>query len=178
VLNDGTTDLVEEGIDLAIRVGANNDPSLIARRIGISQRMTVASPAYLKAHGTPKSLEDLQNHQCILYTRLASGAAWPFIVDGTTVNVPVQGRYRVNSTEGVREGVFAGLGIGIVPTFHFSDELRTGKIKTLLKSFQPEPFPIHAVYPSRRYVPLKVRVMIDYLVDEFKLDPRLSDHEV
>ncbi|MFZ4807953.1 MAG: LysR family transcriptional regulator [Hyphomicrobiaceae bacterium] len=178
VLNDGTTDLVEEGIDLAIRVGANNDPSLIARRIGLSRRVAVASPAYLKARGTPKTLEDLHDHECIIYTRLASGNAWTFRVDGKTVSVSISGRYRVNSTEGVRAGVFAGLGIGMIPTFHFSDEIAKGRIRVLLKAHQPEPFPIHAVYPSRRFVPLKVRAMIDYLAAEFQLDPRLSDHPV
>jgi len=178
VLNDGTTDLVEEGIDLAVRVGANSDGSLIARRIGLSRRVAVASPSYLKLRGTPKTLGDLQQHDCIIYTRLASGSAWTFVVDGRTVSVPVHGRYRVNSTEGVREGIFAALGIGMIPTFHFSDEIRTGRVKVLLRKHQPEPFPIHAVYPSRRFVPLKVRAMIDFLADEFRLDPRLSDHAV
>lgn len=178
VLNDGTTDLVEEGIDLAVRVGANTDASLIARRIGVSRRVAVAAPQYLEARGTPKSLEDLKDHDCIIYTRLASGSAWTFLVEGKTVTVPVSGRYHVNSTEGVREGVFAGLGIGMIPTFHFSDEIEKGRIKVLLNEHQPEPFPIHAVYPSRRFVPLKVRVMIDYLAEEFRLDPRLSDHAI
>lgn len=178
VLNDGTTDLVEEGIDLAVRVGANADASLIARRIGISRRIAVAAPQYLKTRGTPKSLDELKDHDCIIYTRLASGSAWTFVVDGKTQIVPVTGRYHVNSTEGVREGIFAGLGIGMIPTFHFDDEIAKGRIKVLLKEHQPEPFPIHAVYPSRRFVPLKVRVMIDYLAEEFRLDPRLSDHAV
>jgi DNA-binding transcriptional LysR family regulator len=178
VLNDGTTDLVEEGIDLAVRVGANTDPSMIARRIGLSRRVAVSAPSYLKARGVPKTLDDLRDHDCIIYTRLASGSAWPFVVDGKTISIPVKGRYHVNSTEGVREGIFAGLGIGMIPTFHFSDEIAKGRVKVLLKKYQPEPFPIHAVYPSRRFVPLKVRAMIDYLADEFRLDPRLSDHPV
>jgi len=178
VLNDGTTDLVEEGIDLAIRVGAISDPSLIARRIGISHRVAVAAPAYIKARSAPRTLDDLKDHDCIIYTRLASGSAWTFIVGGGPITVPVRGRYRVNNTEGVRAGVFAGLGIGLIPTFHFGDEIETGQIMVVLEDHEPEAMPIVAVYPSRRFVPLKVRAMIDYLVEEFRLDPRLSDQVV
>jgi DNA-binding transcriptional LysR family regulator len=176
MLSDGFTDLVGEGIDLSIRVGHVTDPGLVGRRIGLSRRIAVATPKYLKTRGTPKTPSDLVGHDCIIYTRLATGSQWSFMRAGETIDVEVAGRFHVNSTEGVREAALAGLGIGLVPRFHFGRELDEGALKIVLADYQPSAFPTTAVYPSRRYVPLKVRAMIDFLADEFKLDPRLSDH--
>lgn len=176
MLSDGFTDLVSEGIDLSIRVGHVADPGLVARRIGLSQRIAVATPKYLKARGTPRTPDDLARHDCIIYTRLVTGQRWSFVRDSQSIDVDVTGRFHVNSTEGVREAVLAGLGIGLVPLFHFGHEIDDGTLRLLLKDYQPSSFPITAVYPSRRFVPLKVRAMIDFLADEFRLDPRLSDH--
>jgi DNA-binding transcriptional LysR family regulator len=178
ILNDGFSDLVSDAIDLSVRVGLVTDPSLVARRIGVSKRIAIATPKYLKARGTPKTPQDLSAHDCIIYTRLATGRRWTFTHNSQSIDVDVTGRFHVNSTEGVREGVLAGLGIGLVPFFHFGREIDDGTLKVILKDYEPSPLPIHAVYPSRRFVPLKVRAMIDFLADEFRLDPRLSEHRV
>lgn len=176
VMNDGFTDLVEEGIDLAIRIGAIIDPSLIARRIGLTRRVTVASPAYLAAHGTPAEPADLVRHDCIVYARLPTGNRWEFSGRDGPVSVTVSGRYRVNNSEGVREGVLAGLGIGVVPVWHFTDEIASGRLAVILADFEPKLLPTQAVYPSRRFLAPKVRAMIDFLAHEFELDPRLSSY--
>lgn len=177
ILNDGFTDLVEEGIDLAIRVGDITEPGLIARRIGTSRRVVVAAPDYLAGRGTPQRPEDLKDHDCVVYQRLAAGANWAFIGDKGPLSVPISGRFRVNNTEGVRAAILEGLGIGYVPVWHFvGDEIESGQLTLLLKDWEPRPQPISAVYPSRRYLAPKVRAMIDFLADELQLDPKLSTY--
>jgi DNA-binding transcriptional LysR family regulator len=177
-MSDTFTDLAEQGIDLAIRVGEITDPGLIAKRIGAVRRVTVASPTYLKAHGTPRSPADLVEHSCIVYTRLATGNRWVFEGDDGPLSVEVKGRFRADNSEAVREAVLAGLGIAVIPAFAFSGEIASGKIKVLLKANEPKQLPMNAVYPSRRFLALKVRAMIDYLAHEFALDPRLATHSV
>lgn len=175
ILGDGLTDLVEEGIDLALRVGVLADSGLVARRIGLSRRVVAATPDYLARHGAPATPEDLRRHACIVYSRLATGAAWPFAGPDGPVLVPVGGRLRVNSTEAVRAAMLQGLGIGMVPVWHLVDrEIETGRVVVLLQPWEPQPLPIHAVYPTRRFLPRKVSATIDYLINEFADDPRLS----
>jgi DNA-binding transcriptional LysR family regulator len=175
-MNDGFTDLVEENLDLSIRVGVITDQNLVAKKIGITHRVVVATPEYLKKNGTPKTPRDLTEHSCIVYSRLAAGANWSFDSSSGVINVPVSGRFRVNNTEGVRAAVLQSLGIGFVPEWHFvENEIAKKKLVVLLKDYQPTPQPINAVYPSRRFLSPKVRVMIDYLAQEFALDPQLSD---
>jgi DNA-binding transcriptional LysR family regulator len=177
-MSDSFTDLVEHGIDVAIRVGEVTDPGLIAKRIGLVKRVTVASPAYLKRHRVPKVPADLADHECIVYTRLATGNRWVFAGAEGPLTVEVKGRYRADNSEAVREGVLGGLGIAVIPAFAFSREIETGAVKVLLREFEPRPLPMNAVYPSRRFVPLKVRAIIDHLAHEFSLDPMLSAHAV
>ncbi len=174
MMSDTFTDLAEQGIDLAIRVGEVTDPGLIARRIGLVRRVTVAAPAYLAAHGTPLTPPDLVHHSCIVYTRLSTGNRWIFEGPDGPISVDVKGRYRADNSEAVREAVVAGLGIAVIPTFAFGAEIAAGEIEVLLSAYEPKQLPMHAVQPSRRFVPLKVRAMIDYLAHEFALDPQLT----
>jgi DNA-binding transcriptional LysR family regulator len=177
-MSDSFVDLVEQGIDLALRVGEITDQSLVARKIGMVRRVTVASPAYLKAHGTPRAPADLARHQCIVYTRLATGNRWHFESKDGPLVVDVSGRYRVDNSEAVREGVLAGLGIAVIPAFAFSNEVENKQVQVLLRSYEPKPLPLNAVYPSRRFVPLKVRAMIDFLANELEIDPVLSRYGI
>jgi len=171
------TDLVEEGIDLALRVGEPQDPGLVARRVGLTRRLVVATPAYLGRRGTPGAPEELRGHDCILYSRLATGAVWHFASAQGTQAVPVSGRVCVSTTEAVRAAVLGGLGIGMVPVWHFVDrEIEEGRLVRLLEAWEPPAQPIHAVYPTRRFLVPKVRAMIDFLAAEFELDPRLSGY--
>ena len=174
-MNDGFADMVEEGIDLAIRVGELTDDGLIARRIGTTRRVVVATPEYLARKGEPRTPADLAGHDCIVYSRLATGATWPFVTGNAPISVPVSGRVRVNNTEGLRAAVLNGIGIGMVPIWHFVDrEIETGAVKVLLAGYEPKPHPINAVYPSRRHLAPKVRAMIDFLAAAFERDPQLS----
>ncbi len=175
-MSDSFIDLVEQGIDVAIRVGEITDPSLIARRIGIVRRVTVASPAYLERRQVPQTPADLVEHDCIVYTRLATGNRWLFEGKDGPIAVAVKGRYRADNSEAVREGVLAGLGIAVIPAFAFTRETDDGSMTVLLKHHEPKPLPMHAVYPSRRFVPLKVRALIDFLAHDFEIDPALSGY--
>jgi DNA-binding transcriptional LysR family regulator len=175
-MSDSFVDLVEQGIDLAIRLGEVQDPGLVARRIGTIRRLTVAAPAYLERRGTPRTPADLARHDCIVYTRLATGNRWHFADRDGPVVVDVDGRYRADTSEAVREGVLAGLGLAVIPAFAFRDEVASGAVRVLLEDFEPRPLSMHLVYPSRRLVPPRVRVMIDFLTHEFELDPVLSGY--
>jgi DNA-binding transcriptional LysR family regulator len=179
VMSDSFVDLIGEGIDLAVRVGEIADPTLIVRRIGTTRRVTVASQDYLERRGEPLHPADLTAHDCIVYTRLATGNEWHFTDEDGEIVVPVQGRYLVDNSEGVREGVLGGLGIGVIPIWLFKeDEIARGRVRIILDDFEPTRLPIHAVFPSRRLVPAKVRAMIEFLAAEFGRDPLLSDQNI
>jgi DNA-binding transcriptional LysR family regulator len=175
VMQDRTTDLVEEGVDLALRVGRSEDTALIGRRIGLSRRVVVAAPAYLAAHGRPGHPRELRAHRCILYGGLAGGPTWHFAAPDGPVSVEIAGRLRIDNTEGVRAAVLNGLGVAYVPVWHFVEgEIESGRLEVLLGDFAPPPSPITAVWPSRRLLSPKVRAAIDFFAAEFHLDPRLG----
>jgi DNA-binding transcriptional LysR family regulator len=174
-MTDAFVDLVGEGLDLVVRVGALEDPSLIARRIGLTRRVTVASADYLARRGVPLSPEDLRNHDCVVYTRLATGNRWHFA--GYDGPITVHGRFRADNSEAVREAVIAGAGIAVIPVWMFTDEITTGRVRIILHEFEPSALPIHAVYPSRRQVSAKVRAMIDFLAHAFAASPLLSGND-
>jgi DNA-binding transcriptional LysR family regulator len=173
-MNDGFSDLVEDSLDLVLRVGTVTEPNLVARRIGSTYRVVVATPGYVKRYGKPKTPADLANHCCVIYSRLAGGANWSFEHDGRVITVPIQGKIHVSSTEGVRAAILAGLGVGYVPVWHFvDDEIGNRRLVRLLPNYQPVPQPISAVYRSRRFLSPRVRAMIDFLAEEFNEDPDL-----
>ena len=174
VMNDAFVDLVGEGLDLAIRVGDLADPSLIARRIGTTRRVTVAAAPYLDRRGVPATPAELARHDCVIYTRLATGHRWHFESSDGPVQVDVHGRFRADNSEAVREAVIGGAGIAVVPVWLFTNEIERGLVRIILEQFEPTRLPIHAVYPSRRLLAAKVRAMIDFLAAEFAEVSKLS----
>jgi DNA-binding transcriptional LysR family regulator len=174
VMNDAKADLVEEGIDLAIRSGDVQDTTLIARRIGATHRVVVAAPSYLRGKALPAHPGDLAAHDCITFTQGGAGAVWHFLGPDGPVSVEARGPVRTLNSEGIRAAVMSGLGIGFAPIWHFTDEIETGRLKVLLDKYEPRPEPIHAIYPSRRFVPQKTRVMIDFLEQRFAMDPTIN----
>ncbi len=174
VMTDAFVDLVGEGIDLAIRIGDLVDPTLIARLIGTTRRVTVASSTYLERRGTPIVPTELCTHDCVIYTRLATGNRWHFGGPEGPIQVDVRGRFRADNSEAVREAVIHGAGIAVIPVWLFTEEIQTGRVRIILKEFEPTQLPINAVYPSRRQLSAKVREMIDFLVGEFEASPLLS----
>jgi DNA-binding transcriptional LysR family regulator len=174
VMSDTNADLVEEGIDLAIRSGDITDTSLIARKVGTTRRVVVATPAYLRGKAPPRHPGDLAGHECIVFGQGDAGVTWHFTGPDGPVSVEAKGRVRSRNSEGVREVILSGIGIGFAPVWHFVDEIETGRLEVLLPAYEPRSEPIHAIYPSRRFVPQKTRVMIDFLEQRFALDPTIT----
>lgn len=172
-LADSAADLVEEALDATIRLGALADASIVARRIGTARRAVVATPGYLARAGVPEAPEDLARHDCLLFTGLATGEAWPFETAEGSRLVPVQGRFRANSSEAVRAAVLADLGLSLAPLWLFAEELRQARVVPVLERFTPSPLPIHAVFPSRRLVPPRVRAVVEHLAARFREDATL-----
>jgi DNA-binding transcriptional LysR family regulator len=173
-LVDRFVDVVEEGIDVAIRVGRLTDSNLVARRLGKTRRVAVATPAYLKKHGTPKTPEDLVNHNCLLYAYLSTGNEWMFQgPDGKEIRVRVSGNFRANNGEAIRQAVLADLGIAVAPEWIAMKDLESGVLKSILTNFAPTLMDIHAVYPSGRHLSAKVRAYVDFLQQEFQKIPPL-----
>jgi LysR family transcriptional regulator, regulator for bpeEF and oprC len=168
-VNDRFVDLVEDGIDVAIRIGEAADSGLHARRIGTARRICVGAPRYLEEHGTPDSPAELRAHNCVLFTLLATGATWPF--EGMPVKV--SGRVRGNSPEVVMTMALNGLGIAMAPAFLFTEALASDQLREILKSWPLPGLPIHALHLARRYVPGRIRLFVDYLAQAFAADDEL-----
>lgn len=166
-------DLIEEGIDVAIRIGRLADSALVARRIGDMRMTTLASVGYLAMHGTPQTLDELRAHQRIGYVYQGDITGWGFLVDGGPVTVDGGGAFRTNDAEHVRGAVLAGLGIAHHASWLFTDVIASGEVAQILAEYAPSPFPIHAVTVAGRRTPLRVRQFIDFLVAICAEEPEL-----
>lgn len=171
-LNDRTVDLVEEGYDVAIRIGRLGDSTLIARRLAPLRTLLVAAPAYLARHGRPTDPMDLHHHECLIYSYLASGRTWHFKGSDGPLRVPVDGRLEANNGDALLAAAREGLGIARLPTFICGDDLRTGALEALLSDWvDTSDSAVYAVYPASRNVSPKVRVFIDFLAARFGAAP-------
>ncbi|MBD3887082.1 LysR family transcriptional regulator [Phormidium tenue FACHB-886] len=175
-LSDRFIDLVEDGTDLAIRIGQVNDPTLITHHLGFTRRVTIGATTYFCNHPEPQTPEELVNHNCIVYTRLVTGNEWHFQqpTEGT-VQVIAKGNLQTDNSTIIREAVLSGLGVAVCPVWLFGDLLNSDSLRIVLGDYQPIPLPIHAVYRRGRFIPAKVRCFIEYLTNEFKLNPWVSD---
>lgn len=174
VLSDRVADLVHDGIDVALRVGEVPDTSLIARRIGAFRRLLVASTGYLDRHGTPRLPADLPAHACILVNSAGHSDTWRLLGPDGPVEVRVSGRFRTDSAEAARAAVRTDLGIAVISGWLMQRELRDGSVRRVLDPWHSAPVPVHAVYPSQRFLAPRTRAVIDFLVDEFRSDPALG----
>ena len=160
-LSDEFVDIVGGGFDLAIRIAELTDSSLVARRLAPIHRVLCATPGYLHAHGTPRTIQDLSQHVC-----LAAANQDPWKLEGPDgpIAVRASGPIQTNSSEVIREAVINGVGIALRSTWDIGAELRAGKLQVVLPQYRASRHVgVHAVYPSRRFLPAKVRVFIDYL---------------
>ena len=174
-LNDGFIDLVEQGIDVAVRIGELADSTLIARRVGTMKRSLFASRKYIRSlpKGTklPRVPDDLLHHNCIVYTELATHNAWTFIAGpgaavavGTSVTVSAHGNLQTNSSEVVRAAVLTGMGIGYSPTWLFEGEIGSGELQILLPDWPTTPLPVHLVSPIQRRNSAKVKAFAEHVL--------------
>jgi LysR family transcriptional regulator for bpeEF and oprC len=167
-------DLIDEGMDVAIRIGRLSDSALVARRIGDMRMITLASAGYLAKHGTPQTLDELLTHQRISYVYQGDVIGWGFDVDGRQVTVDSKGAFRTNDAEHVRGAVLAGLGIAHHASWLFTDVLASGEVVRILEQHAPPPFPINAVTAAGRRMPSRVRQFIDFLAAICAEEPELK----
>lgn len=165
--------LVEEGIDLAIRNGELADSSLIVRRIATAPFATVATPAYLAAHGTPRTPAELATHSCLIFAPNYEPQPWAFRDGNSSILHHPRANFRTADAEQIRAAVLAGLGLAHAPIWAFSPEIASGAVRAVLADYAPGPLAISAVHPAGRRLPTKVRVFIDFLVEILAADPAL-----
>lgn len=164
---DCAVDLVEERIDLAVRISKQLDPALVARPLADCRSVLCAAPAYVAERGRPRSLEALAQHRCVLHAH-GSGDHYVFHDKaGERHEVAVQGSLLTNETAVLRRAVLAGAGIALLPTYLVAEDLRRGALVPLLTAYEPERFGIHAVYLTRRHQPQALRLLVDFLAERF-----------
>jgi len=168
---DSRADLIDEGFDVAVRIGVLEDSSLIARRLAPIKLGLVASPEYLERFGRPEHPRELSGHSCLLYSYQATGANWRLWgPDGETL-VRVEGRVTANNGGALVDAARRGMGIALAPDFIAFDALARGELEFILRPWSPEPLFLSAVYPHRRYLSQKVRLFIDFLAERFGETP-------
>lgn len=171
--SDRTVRLVDEGFDAAVRIGSPADSSLMARRLCDVRVVTLASAAYLAAHGTPGDPQDLTRHDCIIDSNMADPQQWRLrgAADRAASSVTVRERMRFSNAEACVIAAVAGLGITRVPSFVAGDALRDGRLQRILPDLDPDPRGLFAIYPPGRHLASKVRVLVDYLATCFRGTP-------
>jgi len=163
IMDDRRINLLEENIDIALRLGALADSTLTARRIGQTQRMIVAIPDYLRRRGEPRTPADLVGHEAVAYTQQAAASDEWRVRSGTTeISVRVPSRLAFSAAEGLREGVLAGLGLAIAPRWMFSPELESGAVVPILRDWSLPPVDLWAVHPAGRMPSAKARAFISW----------------
>ncbi|MCB1910156.1 MAG: LysR family transcriptional regulator [Rhodocyclaceae bacterium] len=171
VLSESVVDFIEEGIDVAIRVGRIGSVNLVARRIGQARLIAAAAPEYLARCGSPQTPDDLSQHQCLTYAHAASGNSWHFSdADGQRVDVRVGGRVHANNGVLLAEMAAAGCGVTMAPDFIVAPLIAAGRLQSVLEAWMPPALPINVVYPTRRHLSAKVRAMSTYLANWFEAE--------
>ncbi|MER9235774.1 LysR family transcriptional regulator [Mesorhizobium sp. M0622] len=166
-LADRITQLVEEHIDLAIRIGQLADSSLIALRLGSIRRVVCASPAYLAEHGTPKTPQELAAHSAITFEGLTA-ASWSFATGKAEFAVPIRSRLRVNTAEAAIDAAIAGVGVTRLLSYQIATAIRSGTLRPVLQEFEPEPWPVSLVHAGQGLLPVKLRAFLDFAAPRLK----------
>jgi DNA-binding transcriptional LysR family regulator len=167
-LSDKVIDMLEEGIDLVVRIGGVDDSNLIARKITSFPLIMCASPAYLEKHGYPTNAQELEQHTTIIDSNFRIGFNWPLISKSGEPSVAhVKSHISANSPRAVKEVVLASGGIGLIPEFVIEEQLRSGELLRVMDNHKTLEFGMFAIYPHRKFVPRKVRTMVDFLIEKF-----------
>jgi DNA-binding transcriptional LysR family regulator len=169
--NDRFVDLIDEGIDLAIRLGGSDDSRLMTRLLAPHRLVTCATPAYLQRHGTPTDVDQLAQHSCLAFVHGGRPVEWRYTVDGHIRSITINGRFSSSNAEAVRDATLAGYGIAKLATFLISDDLRDGRLVRVLDDIAADGPSVRAVYPSSRHLSPKVRSFIDEFVDAWRPEP-------
>ena len=174
-LGDRVVNLLEDHVELALRIGALPDSGLIATSLGRIRRVVCASPAYLVEHGVPRHPRDLGTHQCVSFEMFAAADAWRFQVDGREITVPIHSRMAVTTAEAAIDAAIAGVGVSCVLSYQAEPAVRVGQLELLLRPFEPAPLPVSFLYSGQGLLPLKLRALLDFAAP--RLRARLSGVE-
>ena len=166
VLDDERIDLIEEGIDVSLRMGDLPDSALTVRKIGQSPRIVVAAPSYIVRRGEPAHPAELSEHQSVVYAKGIGRDVWIFRKDGAEVLVTMKGRLRVSAAEGVRSAVLAGIGLAVASEWMFAPELADGRVEALLTGWQLAPLDLWAAFPAGRGVSAKARTFVAFVEEK------------
>ena len=164
-LSDRVINLVEEGVDLAVRIGHLPDSTLVARHVGEMRRIVVAAPEYLKAHGEPKRPAEIAAHDTIQFGAMTAAPDWRFVEDNSEIRVSPTPRFATNAADAAIQHAEAGGGLTRVLAYQAAASLKAGRLKIVLAKFEQPPLPIHIVYPTSRLLSAKVRTFIDLVTE-------------
>lgn len=168
---DRVANVVDEGFDMAVRVGRPEDSSLIARKLCDVRLVVVGAPAYLDRNPKPATPDDLARHECIIDANFRDPDRWPFRIAGVERLAPVRGRVRYSNAEACLRAAEAGLGLACLPAFVAGPAIRSGRVGRLLADYETEPYGVHALYPHSRHLAAKVRALVDFLADRYRGTP-------
>jgi DNA-binding transcriptional LysR family regulator len=168
LLVDRIVNLIEEQVDLAVRISELPDSSMVAVRVGTIRNVVCASPAYLARRGTPRHPGEIAGHDCVTRTDLAALDAWPFRIGKAIKTIPVHPRLAVTTAEAAIEAAIAGAGLTRVFCYQVAEAEKEGQLATVLRDYEPNPFPLSLVYAGTRMLPLKVRAFVGYAVPRLK----------
>lgn len=161
-LGDRIVNLLEDHVDLAVRIGELPDSGLIASQLGSLRRVVCASPAYLSKRGTPRRVQDLAAHDCVSFDWFSAGDTWRFHVEGAETAVSIRPRLTVSTAEAAVDAAIAGLGVTRVLSYQIEAALRAGELILILDAFEPAPIPVSFVHASQGRLPLKLRALLDF----------------
>jgi DNA-binding transcriptional LysR family regulator len=174
VLHDSAANPIDTGLDLDIKIGPIADSTLITRSLGWTSARLVAAPGYLRGRSVPKHPNDLLGHECITYHDGQKDSVWRFSSAEGELHVTVHGRVRANNVEALRRTALAGLGITLLTQVQIDDDIREGRLTPLLPDYPPLGLPLSVVYPSRQHLPLRTRVVLEFLNGLYKTDPAIA----
>lgn len=168
LLLDRIVNLIDDGIDVGVRIGHLRDSSLIALPVGRVRRVVCASPKYLRRHGTPRTPADLSAHRCVHFAQAAGDREWHFREGRRSVGVAISSRLVVNQADAAIDACVAGLGLGNFLSYQTAPQVAAHELRYVLEDYEPEPVPIHLVYPHSRLQSAKVRVFVDACVERLR----------
>jgi DNA-binding transcriptional LysR family regulator len=168
MLADRRLNMIEDHVDIGLRVGELNDFSLIAKKVGAVQRVVCASPSYLARRGTPKTLQELKDHDCITFENTLSAQSWTFKIGTTEKAFPIHSRLVVSTAEAATDAAVSGLGLTRMLDYQVDHQRRTGSLKLVLSTFPQPPKPVHLIYQAGRHLPLKIRTFLDFAAPRLK----------
>ncbi len=171
VLTERESDIIEDGLDIIIKIGILEDSSLVARKIADARMVVCASPEYLQEYGVPLKPEDLLEHNCLIYSGRQPMGEWRFIVDNKTKKLRVKGDVRSNVGDALRIAAIQGCGLVQLPTYMMGLDIKSGRLESVLDEYEPLARPVHAIYPHRRHLSAKVRTFVEFLYERYQPEP-------